>query len=462
MPTASVGMAPGWGTVRRRDGMLPVVENSRPGWMRAADGPPGAATTRSSILALADQVVVSAVNFLTGVIIGRACSKEEFGLYMLGFSIVFVVTTLQNSLILTPYMISSPRLQGRAHAQYAGSTLVHQLGLSVLTMLALTAGGLLLELGIGPEELAPVLWALVGVVAFVLSRECARQICFARLRMEMAFLLDCCVAVVQIAGLGLLAYFHLLSASSAWWMAGAASCLATLGWLLWMRQNLVVRITAVLADLRRNWSFGKWVFASGVAWALTMYLYPWILVGFHGNASAGSWAACLGIIGITNPIVVGVQNFLGPSIAHASAGGDFAALRRHVLKAAATLTTALLPVFAPLLLFGGWLVVLVYGESYAGDGPAVCGLTLSALAGGLTFVFSRALFAVERAQTDFWANVVSLAVLLAVGLWLVDFYGVTGAAFGLLLGNVMGLLVRCLGFLRMASGASAPVGVENP
>jgi hypothetical protein len=284
--------------------MLRIVENSRPGWMPATVDPPGGATTRSSILALADQVVVSAVNFLTGVIIGRACRKEEFGLYMLGFSIVFVVTTLQNSLILTPYMIFSPRLQGRAHAKYAGSTLVHQLGLSVLTMLALTAGGLLLELGIGPEELAPVLWALVGVVAFVLSRDCARQICFARLRMEMAFLLDCCVAVVQIAGLGLLAYFHLLSASAAWWMAGAASCLATLGWLLWMRENLVVRITAVLADLRRNWSFGKWVFASGVAWALTMYLYPWILVGFHGNASAGSWAACLGIIGITNPIAV--------------------------------------------------------------------------------------------------------------------------------------------------------------
>ena len=60
---------------------------------------------------LADQGVSSATNFLTGVIIARACSKEELGLYMLGFSLVLFVTDLQTSLISTPYMVYAPRLK---------------------------------------------------------------------------------------------------------------------------------------------------------------------------------------------------------------------------------------------------------------------------------------------------------------------------------------------------------------
>ena len=51
------------------------------------------------IVTLSDQAIVSAVNFLTGVIIARTCSKEGFGLYTLGFSIMLFVVNMQGALI---------------------------------------------------------------------------------------------------------------------------------------------------------------------------------------------------------------------------------------------------------------------------------------------------------------------------------------------------------------------------
>src|SRR5690348_9631784 len=45
-------------------------------------------TLHQGIISLADQAVASATNFATGIIIARACSKEELGLYMLGFSLI--------------------------------------------------------------------------------------------------------------------------------------------------------------------------------------------------------------------------------------------------------------------------------------------------------------------------------------------------------------------------------------
>ena len=65
------------------------------------------------IISLADQAVASATNFVTGIIIARTCSKEELGLYMLGFSLILLMTDFQTSLITTPYMVYAPRLKGR-------------------------------------------------------------------------------------------------------------------------------------------------------------------------------------------------------------------------------------------------------------------------------------------------------------------------------------------------------------
>ena len=78
-------------------------------------------TARQGSLSLLDQGVASATNFLTGVIIARGCSKEELGLYMLGFSLILLMTDLQTSLIATPYMVYAPRLKGEAHASYTAA-----------------------------------------------------------------------------------------------------------------------------------------------------------------------------------------------------------------------------------------------------------------------------------------------------------------------------------------------------
>ena len=50
--------------------------------------------TRKGVITIIDQGVVSATNFFTGVIIGRTLLKEQFGFYMLGLTIVFLVINI--------------------------------------------------------------------------------------------------------------------------------------------------------------------------------------------------------------------------------------------------------------------------------------------------------------------------------------------------------------------------------
>jgi O-antigen/teichoic acid export membrane protein len=399
-------------------------------------------TARKGMVTLADQAVVSATNFVTGVIIGRACTKEEFGLYMLGLTIMLYVTNLQTSLILTPYMIFSPRLKGNAQALYTGSTLIHQLALSALTIICLAIGGVVISLGMGPQELAPIVWALVVVIAFILLRDYARQVCFARLQMRTALLLDSCIAVGQIGGLLLLAYLGVLSASRTYWVIGVACGLAVLAWLIWIRTEFTLRISQAILDLGHSWSFGKWVVASGLLWTLSMSLYPWFLAGFHGTASAGVWAACLGIVAIGNPLLFGVSNVLGPMIAHSFAEGGRSALRRFALKASLAFSALMIPLCLILLVFGGSLMARLYGANYTGNGMVVSVLAVNLLVSASAFIFSRSLFAVGRADMDFMVNFAALFVLLTLGLWLVRAWGPLGAAYGLLIANIAALVPR--------------------
>jgi len=424
------------------------------GWIRAGISLLSRKTTHKGIITLTDQAVASATNFLTGVIIGRACTKEQFGLYMLGFSIVLFVMSLQTSLISTPYMVYSPRLKSSEHARYTGSTLIHQLCLSALIIIILVIGGVVLSSGIGPRGLAPVVWALVVVITFILLREYARRVCFANMRFKTALILDSGVAVVQICGLLLLAYSGLLSASMAYWVVGLACGIATGGWLISKRKTFALQLTRAISDFGRNWSFGKWVFASGILWALSTNLYPWILAAFHGTASTGVWAACFGIAAIGNPLLLGVQNFLGPKIVHSYTEGGAIALRRFVFKASAVFSLLITPFCVALLLFGGFLVVFLYGDKYAGNGLVVSILALNLLISTVAFSFSRALFAMERADVDFVVNFVALFIMLSLGLWLVKAFGPLGVACGLLAGNTAATAVRYIIFSRFVRSVS--------
>lgn len=412
---------------------------------------PSGAVTRNGILSLADQGVASAANFLTGVVIARACSKEELGLYMLGFSLILFVTDLQTSVIATPYMIYAPRLKGSALAFYTGSTLVHQLVLCFLTMLALVGGTIAIRCGVGPRDLEPVLRALITVIALIMLREYARRVCFACLKLKRVLLFDTGIAVCQVIGVLLLARLGLLSASHSYWVIGLACGIAVVCWLWLERSFYHLRINESLADLKKNWTFGKWVFASGLVWTVSMNLYPWFLAFYHGTASTGVWAACFGVVALGNPAVMGVQNFLGPTIARVCAEEGTSALRSFVLRASVVFSLLMLFFCLAMMFLGGHLLALVYGDKYAGNGLVVALLAINLVVSTVAFSFSRGLFVIERADLDFMVNFVALFIMLTLGLWLVKSFSVLGAAYGFLIANVAATAVRWCTFAKIVA-----------
>jgi O-antigen/teichoic acid export membrane protein len=372
---------------------------------------------------------------------------------MLGFSLVLLVTDLQTSLIATPYMVYAPRLKGQDHALYAGSTLMHQVVFCLLGMLALACAAVTSRFGVGPRGLEPVLWALGAMVGLIVLREFVRRICFAGLKLRSVLVFDICIGVGQIGGLLLFAHLGVLAASTAYWLIGPVCGIAALSWLWMERRYFHPQLAQSVADLKRNWTFGRWVFASGLVYTASANLYPWLLALFHGAAAAGVFAACVGVVSASNPALLGLQNFLGPKTAHEFAAKGQRGLRRLVLKVSAMLALPAALLTLLLIVWGDRFVALLYGHRYAGNGLVVAVLATNLLVSAIGFSFSRALLAMERANVDFGLNFVALAVMMTLGLWLVRIDGALGAAIGLVAANLATSLVKAVIFLKYPAHA---------
>ncbi|NUM52745.1 MAG: oligosaccharide flippase family protein [Candidatus Hydrogenedentes bacterium] len=406
----------------------------------------------NSVLSVADQVVASATTFVTGVLIGRVCTKEEFGLYTVGFSLLTVLMAVQASLIATPFMIRYPRLTGDDGRRFAGSSFAHQCAFAaVVSALVLISG--LSCFGHNPA-LAQTISALGAALAFLLLRDYVRQNCFARLAYAKALLLDVLLAALQIVGLVALYLTGALHSWSAFLVLGMSSAVTAFHWFIVTRHERIVTRSAIAEDFARNWTAGKWLLASGVAWALSMNLYAWIVAGFHGAAMAGTWAAALGVMTLINPLMLGVQNYLGPRIMHARADGGVRRLQRVVRDSAIAFCGMLLVFTGAMAIAGDSLVTLVYGAKYAGNGLLVVLLSLNAAVLTVGFVVSRGLFALELARIDFYVNFIALASFLLIGVALVRWSGPVGAAAAQLITNSAATAIRSAAFAN-ASGRLA-------
>jgi O-antigen/teichoic acid export membrane protein len=405
---------------------------------------------RPDVAAVADQGVVSLANFATGVILARSLSQDQFGLYALGLTVILLAVDLQTTVTTTPYMVLSPHLDRESRAHYLGSTSVHQIWLGLLVAVGLVGVGLFLGISQDSADLGSVLVALGAVVSFILFRDFARRINFAHLKPGAALTLDSVVTVLQLVGLFALAWTDQLTVARAFLIVGVATGVPAAAWVVMGREELKVSRPLVTRDLRRNWGFGKWLLMSGTLWSLSLYLYPWILAAVHGTAATGIWAVGVGVVAIANPLLLGYQNHLAPRIMASYAQEDSSGLRKVVTQGSWRFGAIVLPVVVVLIFLGGLVAVAIYGDAYAGNGWLVGVLAVNLLVSAVAFPYSRGLFAMERADVDFRVNLAALVSLFAIGVWLVRGWGPLGAAWGMLIANIVSTGLRARAFWRLS------------
>jgi O-antigen/teichoic acid export membrane protein len=412
-----------------------------------------------AVITLADQGVVSVTNFLAAVLVGRFAGKEELGLYYLGFQgiLVFAQNT-QMSLVSAAYIVYGPRQAGEEFRRYTGSTLIHSLAIGLLAALGLAVAGLWMRFTGLSDDLAgldAVVLVLAGVTAFFLLREYARQVCFARLNAHAALLVDGAVLVVEVGGILALGWLGRLTAAGALGLIGLSCGLSALGWLVSRRAIFAPELRRAWPDFRRNWAYSRWIFAMNLAFLGSMQIYPWLLTLFHGKAANGVLGACGTVIFLSNPLLIGLGNFLGPKCVHAHAGDGIAGMARVVRKATLFFLVTMGAFCVMMFAGGGWLLRLLFGEEFAGYGPIIGVWALAQLAWSIRIPAEYGMNALERPDIGFKSLMLMLLVTLTGGVWLTWRFGPAGVVTGIALGQAAARAFSRFMFQRIAAAEAA-------
>ncbi|MEL7237365.1 MAG: polysaccharide biosynthesis C-terminal domain-containing protein [Planctomycetota bacterium] len=394
---------------------------------------------------LADQAACSATNFLTGVLVSRSVTEAEFGLYGTALATLLIITEAHNALISTPHQVLSPRLHGGDLRRFNGSNLLGSLSLGGVSLIGLLAASTVVWL-LGDEHFGQTMLALAIAMWAILARQFARQFSFAMHRPAMALLVDAIMAVVQLGTLFVLFRNGQLGPVSAVIVIGVANAIAVGVFLLLDRRRFAPRPVDARRDFAATWPMAKWLVFSGVLWTLGMHGYPPLIFGVAGKEQAGIWTACFGIAALANPLLMGIQNIVGPAVAHAYTAHTVEGFRRYVLRITAGFGGLVLP-FAIVVSIFGELLVSIYGPQYTGYGAIVGILAFSTLTHAIGFPSARGLMAIHQTRHDLIGNVITLAVMLSAGIALIAMYGVLGAALSFVISEVLGNGYRVAAFL---------------
>ncbi len=396
---------------------------------------------RQGILALVDQCLASATTFLTMMILARACSQDELGIYSLCFSIVLFACVMQERSLSAPYLAFVHQHQGESAVRLLGSTFVHQAILAALISLCLFlyAGILIIKDGFTTMSTSTL---VIGIaVPMMMLRDFIRSISFAHLQLSSALLVDGLVFLLQISGLAALWFFVGLTIPCVFLIIGTACFLASAIWLFRRPLPLTIRWGEVRSDWRNHWHYARWLVFGRLLGNGSRICMPWIVAALLNLSAAGVLAACGTLAGISWVFVRGMNNLLQPRTVRAFHNRGPAALKRELVRTAVLYCVVLGGMALAFLVIGEWLLVLLFGKEFGWATAALVLLGFNSLLTGLAMTSSNGLAALQRPKGNFLGEAATFAVTVVSAIPLVLAYGITGAAIAMVAGSLASFVV---------------------
>jgi O-antigen/teichoic acid export membrane protein len=398
---------------------------------------------------MADQAVVSGVNFLTGLVLARCLGISEFGIFSLTWVVVLFVFSLQYAMVSAPMLSIATKIEDSGRPTYFGSVVLqHVLFTAVSAILVwlgvTTSGHVFPDLGLDSYALP----LMATTVAFQ-TRDFLRRMFYASDRHVAAFLLDVVGYGGQLAALVAMFVIGTLDIISALWTIAAISSLAIVGAAFGIgRLRFCPRDFVAVA--RRHWQFSRWLAASALS---NLFVDHFLLVlsgAFIGPAAAGAMKAAQNLMGIAQLMFFALENIVPARAAWHFHNGGIDALTefmKRVTNWSVAATALVVTLFATHPEF--WLQ-LIFGDEFVGYGILVRLYGACFLLKSFGFAFVAGLHALEDTRPIFVACCSAAALAFAVTYPLLAQFGVTGAAAGAVIVEALVVSSIISGFLVRA------------
>ena len=395
--------------------------------------------------ALADQAVISGVNFLTGILLARYLGLEGFGQFTLAWMAVLFVNALQHATIIAPMMSIGPKQPAAELPAYYGAVIVQQVVFSLCVFVVLFAA----------IEASPLVFPDWGLGGLGLPLACAavafqcqdflRRYLFTRGRAAQAFVND---GVRYLGQLAILIWLFLSfperreSETALWVIAGTAAAAAIYG--IFLVERVAWAPGMFGATAARHWRFSRWLAGSAVMQWTSGNLFLLAAGALLGTSAVGALRAAQTLMGPCNILFQGLENVVPTRAAWHFQHGGKAALVGYMKKVGLVFGLVMAAIAAVAAAAPEFWLGLAYGDEYVGYGYLVRWYAVIFLLSYFAVPLQAGLRAVEQTRGIFLATVSATIVSVAGAYPLINEFGVTGAVAGnvIVLVCYLGVLLR--------------------
>ncbi len=362
--------------------------------------------------ALMDQAMVSAANFLSGVLMVRYLGVAEFGVFTIAWLTIELLYNIQFSLIIGPMVSILPKQPSEDRPAYIASVLVKQGVLTLLIMLlyrtALWGVGFFGD-GAGLVALSGPLSA---VVLACLSQNFVRRYFFATGSVVSAFFVD----LIRYGG-QLLALFWLLRTTEMgtggvlWIYAASAAIAVVFGCFFFeaLEWSPVIFRQAFV----RHWRFARWLVMSEIMRWVSGNIYTIVAGAVIGPVAVGAIRGTQNLMGLCHVFLLGFENVVPVTAARRYHEGGMRALSTYLGKVGLLGGAALGVVIAIAAVAPAFWLGLIYGDAYEGYAYLVWWWAVSYSIGFMAGLENVGLRALEETKPIFLAFLISSLVAVA-------------------------------------------------
>jgi O-antigen/teichoic acid export membrane protein len=384
---------------------------------------------RQGYVSAFDQAGISLTNFLAALLLARAATPTEFGVFAIGFILLHLVRAVQEGIIIQPVAALGAPLSDVDFQGFASGAAVLQLVLAG----ASAAGAALVGWGLtatGNTTAGPMVSALWLPFLFWQPQEFVRRVFYVRRSVPSAVLNTAVASVVRLVYLALT-----LSAGEATGRVG----LVAIGWgaaaglVLGVVQTRAVwrpRRARPLQVWRQSWGFGRWALGGTVTNWVAVEVYPILTAGMISFAAAGAYRALQNVVAPIHALLRAMDTYFTPRVAERFQTAGVKGVR-HLLRRMYLISgVPILAFLAVAALLARPAMRLFYGETYTSFAPGMLWMTVFYALLFAYWPLQSALKAIRWTRPVFVANLLAILVMATAGVWAIARWGVYGTIAG--------------------------------
>lgn len=398
---------------------------------------------KKAVISIVDQGVVSVSNFLTGIIVAKALSPDQYGFFSLLFTGIFLISGLQNSLITGPLKILGMRSEGiHAFGLYKSHLIIQIIfGLSLILILNFLFP--FFNSGITIHNLISFSVALF----FFQLNELGRAIFFVKLDIIALFITDCMNHLFRLLLLIVFFFYFRLTPGTALFILATASFIGSISYIF-NKDIYKSKAESLSPIILGNWNYGKWLLLETVSFSISSQIYLYLVAYWIDRQSAGAFNAVQNMLNTVNVLLIGIMSYTLPLARMRLLEGSYAIWRKLLVKVGVFLSLVTCATVFIISIFSKYLLALLYKPFYSNFSYLTYILSLFYILMAVNTVFSTAFQTANLPKVGFIAKFSSAVITLTLSYPLIMYFGIAGAAIGLVLTQCIWIIVYTIYLLK--------------